>query len=271
MKILFYVLTLVAMGVGIYFANSNKDKFALQQKVRFETFERNGVLSDYIDITEEELRNEEEGLELAKNELAEVLASLEKLGADENSYRRDLRQLESAIKIQQKKLDDAEQARLEVEKALREIGIEGPVRLNTIKSRYDTMDDQRKELEVDISELDTNIEAGETAVANNHEEIGRLTKRRAERATRIRTNAVESVITQVDHDWGFVVIGAGSSSGFTPQTRLLVRRDGRIVGEVEPSSIEAAQTIAEIDYDTVAAGIRIQPGDRVILADPVSN
>jgi hypothetical protein len=44
-----------------------------------------------------------------------------------------------------------------------------------------------------------------------------------------------------------------------------------MVGRVIPSSIEPTQTIAEIDFKSLAVGVRIQPGVRVILADPVSN
>jgi hypothetical protein len=92
-----------------------------------------------------------------------------------------------------------------------------------------------------------------------------------ERSSRISRNSMEAVITAVNQDWGFLVIGAGSNSGFTPQTDLLVRRDGRKIGRVRPSSIEPTQTIAEIDLESLAPGVRLQPGDRVILAKPTSN
>ena len=98
-----------------------------------------------------------------------------------------------------------------------------------------------------------------------------VTERDAARNSRMRRNAMESVVTAVNEDWGFVVIGAGSNTGFTPQTKLLVKRDGRLIAEVQPSSIEPSQTIAEIDKDSVAPGARIQPGDRVILSTPATN
>jgi orotidine-5'-phosphate decarboxylase len=50
-----------------------------------------------------------------------------------------------------------------------------------------------------------------------------------------------------------------------------VKRDGRLIGKVNPSSIEPTQTIAEIDFKTISPGVRIQPGDSVILAKPASN
>ena len=77
---------------------------------------------------------------------------------------------------------------------------------------------------------------------------------------------MESVITAVDQNWGFVVIGAGAKTGFTPQTVLLVKRDGKLIGKVRPTAIEPTQTIADIVTDSMAPGVRLQPGDRVILA-----
>ena len=82
---------------------------------------------------------------------------------------------------------------------------------------------------------------------------------------RIGRNAMEAVVTAVNQDWGFLVIGAGSNSGFSPQTSMLVMRDGRLIARVRPSSIEPNQTIAEIDFKSMPRG-RIQPGDRVMLS-----
>lgn len=67
-----------------------------------------------------------------------------------------------------------------------------------------------------------------------------------------------------------MVIGAGSNVGFTPQTKLLVKRDGVLIGRINPTSIEPSQTIAEIEASSLAPGTSIQPGDRVILAVPAA-
>jgi len=52
---------------------------------------------------------------------------------------------------------------------------------------------------------------------------------------------------------------------------MVVQRDGRVIGKVRPSSVEPTQTIAEIDYSSLGAGVRLQPGDRVLLARPSTN
>jgi hypothetical protein len=115
------------------------------------------------------------------------------------------------------------------------------------------------------------VTAAEKRLSANKAEANRLTDKKMERNARIARNAMESVITAVSPDWGFVVIGAGSNTGFTPQTVLLVKRDGKLIGRVRPSAIERTQTIGDVILESLAPGVRLQPGDRVILAKPESN
>jgi hypothetical protein len=49
-----------------------------------------------------------------------------------------------------------------------------------------------------------------------------------------------------------------------------VKRDGVLIGRVNPTSIEPSQTIAEIDRKNMATGVTLQVGDRVILAVPAT-
>ncbi|HEX7261012.1 MAG TPA: hypothetical protein VF258_04300, partial [Luteolibacter sp.] len=122
-----------------------------------------------------------------------------------------------------------------------------------------------------LEELETLVSGAEKNLTGNRSELDRLVKKLVERSSRINRNSMQAVVTAVNQDWGFLVIGAGSNSGFTPQTALLVERDGRRIARVRPSSIEPTQTIAEIDPESLADGVRLQPGDRVILAQPTSN
>lgn len=272
MKALFYALSVVVIAAGIYFTSSTKSKLEDQQQTRLDLIERNEKLAENIETTEEQVDTEQGKLEDANRNLAEVEQSLANLRSKEQSLQRDLGDLDGRLEEQQAELAAAEEARQEVQRIFNEeLGLQGEVRMSEISERVSELEDQKKNLVNELSELDTNIEGARSSIDRNRAEITRLAERKAERDSRIRRNAMESVVTAVDQDWGFVVIGAGSNSGFTPQTRLLVKRDGRQIAEVEPSSIEASQTIAEIDYDTLDAGARIQPGDRVILSEPAGN
>ena len=119
-----------------------------------------------------------------------------------------------------------------------------------------------------VDELDLLIAAAEKSIEENTAELARQVAREDARQMKINRGAIEAVITGVQQDWGFLVIGAGSNQGFTPTSTLLVKRDGRMIGKVRPSSIEATQTIAEIIFPSLAPGVRLQPGDKVIFDNP---
>lgn len=271
MKALFYVLSLAAILAAAYFSNVNKENFLEQQESRIATFNQNKKVSANADKTKVELDDEEKKRKDALDALEEVKATIESLEAKSRELSRELAGIDSELEEQLAELEDAEKGRLEAEKVLKDAGFEGAVTFDNIDGKIKELEDKRKVLIADIEELETNIDGANNKIAKNRTEIGRLAARKSERDQRIRGNARQSVITAVDQNWGFVVIGAGSSSGFAPQTNLIVTRDGRLIAEVTPSSIEASQTIAEIDFDTVVPGVRIQPGDRVMLAKPATN
>lgn len=271
MKALFYILSLLAIVAAAYFSNVNKENFIEQQESRIATFNQNKKVSANADKTKVELDDETKKRKDALDALEEVKATIESLEAKSRELSRELAGIDSELEEQLAELKDAEDARVEAETVLREAGFQGEVTFENIDGKIKELEDKRKVLIAEIEELDTNIDAANNNIAKNRAEIERLAERKSERDARIRANARESVITAVDQDWGFVVIGAGSASGFAPQNNLIVKRDGRMIAEVSPSSIEASQTIAEIDFDTVVPGVRLQPGDRVFLAKPATN
>ncbi len=157
----------------------------------------------------------------------------------------------------------------EVNEILKDLG--GDVDLDSLPEKIAEIEEDKNSRVAKLEELETLISSAEKMLANYRSEFDRLVKRDIERNSRIGRNSMEAVVTAVNQDWGFIVIGAGSNSGFTPQSALIVRRDGRMIGRVRPSSIEPTQTIAEIEFDSLATGVRLQPGDRVILAKPITN
>lgn len=271
MKTIFYVLALLTIGAAAFFSSENKGKFQKQQDTRLEKIATNKRVLAHGDKTKIELDGEKKTLDGAERDYAEAVESILSLKSKQGELKRELAEVEADIEGQMVTIQEAQDAVAQAEKVFKELGIPGDVNIDTIKENMDRLNDEKKELNQAVAELETNIESNQTSVSKNRTEIGRLSKRKAERDERIGQNAMESVITAVDNDWGFVVIGAGTNTGFTPQTRLIVKREGRAIAEVKPSSIEASQTIAEIDMETLAPGVRLQPGDRVILTKPATN
>lgn len=71
-------------------------------------------------------------------------------------------------------------------------------------------------------------------------------------------------ILAVNGGWNFVVISIGDKQGAAMNNTLLVVRDGTPIGKVRITTVEANTSIADILPGTLARGVTIQPGDKVI-------
>ena len=271
MKVLFYVLSLVAIVAAIFFTTQNKAALEKEQAMRVETIGLNRNVTQTITETEDELKTAQAALSESKDSQILLEENISKLKSDRQPLQRELAGYEGDLETQQKELEEAEVALQELKNVLESLGIDGDVNMGVVKDRIDKLEDEKKNLIVDIEELETNIEGATNAIEKNRAEIGRLATKKSQRDRRMSANATEAVITAVDQEWGFVVIGAGSNTGFEPEGTLIVKRDGNVIAELNPSAVEPGQTIAEIDFSTISNGVRIQPGDRVIAADPATN
>jgi hypothetical protein len=270
MKIALYVVALLVAGGAAYFSFELLQKLEEQREIRITTVSTNQQVTANAEATEAELTAEQEALKLALQDKSNAEAAIAALRSNQVQLKRELAEFDGQLEAQQVDFDHLERTIEEITKLL--AGISGelgePITLENLAEKVAEIEDKRKTQRAALQDLEKLVAAAETKLASNIAESGRLTDRRVERSARIARNAMEAVVTAVDQDWGFVVIGAGANSGFTPQTSLLVRRDGRLIGRVRPSAIEATQTIADIVPDSLSRGVRIQPGDRVILARP---
>lgn len=269
MKAIFYVLALLMTGGAAFFSFQNKSKFDVQNQEKLAATAQYESKKKQSDEQQEELDKEKVALEGANRDREQVRQSIDALTAKGKQLVRDLATEEGRLEDQKATFAKLKEAENKVKEML--TGAGDDLTLESLPGKVGDLENERTAKEKQVAELEQNIEAAQKLVEKNQGEIGRLADRDASRNTRIRGNSMQSVVTAVNDDWGFVIIGAGSNTGFTPQTKLIISREGRRIGEVKPSSIEPSQTIAEIDPDTVAPGVRIQPGDMVILAEPAAN
>lgn len=265
MKTLLHVIVIVVGAAGIYFSWQSNVKHN-EQKTIFEGAQQDNLKLDAdIRKAEKELSEERAGLAAAKTEYDEQVAKLEAAVSTEKTMQRQLAESEATLEEQAQQI--AEQKRL-IDEAT---AILGPgVTLDNIADKITEIEDKKKDQTKKLDELTTLADGATNDVKKNNDSIAMLSARKAKRDENISRNAKEAVITAVEAEWGFVVIGAGTNTGFTPQTKLLVKRDGVLIGRINPTSIEPTQTIAEIDRNSMAAGASLQVGDRVILAVPAT-
>ena len=269
MKAIVYVLAILVACGAAFFSFSLSNKFQALEKERAETSDTNKKVTADADAADKEIKDQKVILatSVEKQELLEQ--SVSSLKSAESALKAEATKGDEEFKVQEQEFAQLDKALEEVNDILKSLG--GGVTLDTLSDKVKEIEDDKVAKQTKLEELETLSGAAEKALVASRSELDRLAKRMVERSSRIGKNSMEAIVTAVNQDWGFLVIGAGSNSGFTPQTPLLVERDGRKIGRILPSAVEPTQTIAEIDLKSLSSGVRLQPGDRVILATPTSN
>lgn len=269
MKAILYIVAIVAACGAAFFSFNQSNAFKALEGERTSTIASKKQTEVNADVAEADIKKEKALLAASEDKKELMTQSVSSLKSAGSSLTNDNAKLKDDLKGQDEEFAALQKALDEVNVILASLG--GGVTLDTLPEKIQQIEDDKKAKQTKLEELEVLIGGSEKTLVSSRAELDRLAKRMVERSSRISRNSMEAVVTAVNQDWGFLVIGAGSNSGFTPQTGLLVERDGRMIGQVRPSSIEPTQTIAEIDLDSLASGVRIQPGDRVILSEPASN
>lgn len=269
MKFIFPILAILVCLGAAYYTWSVSEQFSEVQGARLESINTNRSVAAKADVADKNITDEEALLEQSKDSLALVTQSVSALQSDAVTLKNDLSKIDNELAGQDAEFKELERTLEEVNVIFE--GLEEDVDIDNLAEKITEIEEDVKAKRTRVEELETLIAGARSTLETKRKDIDRLVKRKEARNRRIARNAMEARITAVNQDWGFLVIGAGSNSGFTPQTTLLVTRNGRMIGKVSPSAIEPTQTIAEIDLDSLSPGVRIQPGDSVILAKPSTN
>jgi hypothetical protein len=269
MKSIPYIVAILAAGGAAFFSISFSGKFKKVQQTRLETIANHKQTSSEAEAIEKKLSDLKASLAAIAVKKEETLQELDSLKAAGATFERDTSGLVATLKAQDE--DFAELNKVKEELARIMSGLGEDVTIDTLGDKINEFGESINAQKAKLEELETLTTAAVKLLATNRAELDRQVKRDIEKTSRQNRDSVESVISAVNQDWGFLVIAAGSNSGFSPQTPLIVERNGKALGRVRPSSIEPTQTIAEIDFDTLATGVRLQPGDRVVTAKPSSN
>ena len=269
MKAILYGVAILVAGGASVFSYMHSTKFKALESERIEAIAVTKKLTADADVADKKIKDERVLLAASQDKKELATQSVSALTSTANSLANDSSRLDGDMKVQDEEFALLQSALEEVNTILADLAV--GVTLETLPETIQKIEEDKVAKIAKLEELGTVVAGAKKSLAVRRAEEDRLAQRAAVRNANISRNSMEAVITAVNQDWGFVVIGAGSNSNFTPQTSLLVQRDGRMIGRVRPSSIEPTQTIAEVDLKSLAPGVRLQAGDRVILAKPFSN
>lgn len=269
MKAIFYAVAILVTGGAAFFSYSHSQKFDALEKDRMATIATEKDTASKEAVAKTNIKVERDNLAKSKERRELLTQSVSQLKSEGSGLQNDNTKLAGELKAQDVEFAELEKTLKAVNESL--VGMGSDVTLENLPEKIEEVNKDLASKRTKLEELQTLVGAAEKTLASSRAEMDRQAKRAMERNGRIGRNSMTAVVTAVNQEWGFLVIGAGSNSGFTPQTALIVERDGRKIGSVRPTSIEPTQTIADIDMDSLGSGVRIQPGDRVILAKPASN
>lgn len=267
MNNIFYILAAIAVGAAAFTGWQVKDKTSAQIEVRDEVARTNKKLTKNINDKTDERVAVTEAKDASLSEKDEVVAKLDVAKSNFKSFERTLESEEDRLAVENKRAADVDKV---VATLIEQIG-DPNIQLEEIPEIVTEKKEKKKALDRQLAELENIRGSLENAVKNTAEEITRVSGKIAESKARIKGNSFAATVATVDNDWGFIVINAGEQSGLAGDSELLLTRNGRMLGKVLVSSLEANQAIAELVPGSLVAGVRAQAGDVVILADTAAN
>ncbi len=254
-KVLF-ILSAVVMLVATFFAYQNGRAFsqvrenvtALNVKVQSDLNAANAVVAEVTKVNGDIARVQTE-LDV---ESEKIKAQKLKIAQAENDTKRD----QDSLDAQNKKL-----ASLKVQLDKLPQG----VKPETLVEDINNMKKAIAELQAQAEQMKKDVDTEEAKVVEARKGLDEVVKKIEERKKSFDRNGLAARIVAVNSDWGFVVVDAGLNRGITDATKLLVVRGAQTVGKLNIVSIQGDRTVANIVPETLAEGMSIAPGDRVIL------
>ena len=264
MKTIFYILSVLVIGGAAYFSWDNSNKVQAEIDLFESTSADKRKTATELDDQTEALKNTTEQLETAKVDNAKLIAEMENMKAKEVGYNRSKEKFQVEIDEADADLEDLAAVKAEIDKQLEGVDVAWP----QVPSEIKRLKELRKKKGDDLDLLNEHIAKLTKDVADKRASNARESDRLSKIRTKIARNAKVGAITSVNSTWGFVIVNLGTNnSNVTAQSKLLVTRNGRLLGRLTPNSVEASQTVCDLNARDVNPGVRIQPGDQVTLAE----
>ena len=260
-----YSLAIVAIAVSGFLGWNAKEKYEAKVKDRIELQGQNKNLTASISKEETNRDTATEAKDLALDEASKAKAELEAAKGSGAEKAKTLESVSSNLEVaaaEKKKIDASMEA-------LR--GKFPGIELGEVPRVVKELEASQKKLvgeEEDASLVKKRLEED---IAKNLAESSRIAEKNLQSIKRVEGNTFQATIVAVDNDWNFVVIGAGEKSSLTGSSKLLIQRDGRLLGKLLISKLEPNTAVADVEPGSLRNGVALQAGDQVILESVSAN
>ena len=101
--------------------------------------------------------------------------------------------------------------------------------------------------------------------------LTQITAKNSGAAGKAGRNGKKPVVGRVvayNEGWNFVVVDIGDKQGVTPESQLLVKRDGRTLARLRITEVRPSHTSAGLEYPNQKKNELVRPGDTVVIQPP---
>jgi predicted RNase H-like nuclease (RuvC/YqgF family) len=185
-----------------------------------------------------------------------------------NVLLRETKTQEETLEKLKKEIDEIASKRAAMEAEIKSIiGREGTP--EEVLAKVEALKGETDALNQEMATLQKELEVNKKAAADSDSLSAKLKAQQSARDAAIRLGASSATIAAVNQEFSFVVINMGRANGLTADTRLLVKREGQLLGHLKITVLEKNQTVADIDLKTLRPGVQIMPGDEVVFETTV--
>lgn len=253
-----FIIALVAILASLVLGLMNRGKFITARKTK--DMHTREVIANLAKV---DVLNKDTSDKIALN-----LEERKKFNADK--YAKETEEKTTAQKEAESKVAKDETVKTQAE--IDEINNKIAAKLKDFGGNPDELAPKRDALKAEIDAqqqklavLEKEIEVTNGVIAENTKTIGRFTEQQAQRTKSISLSQRVGIITAVNPDWAFCVVGMGKTDGVSTDSRLLVKRGNQLIGKLNILRIENNLTVADIDMKSIKNGNGILPGDQVIF------
>lgn len=260
-KVLF-ILSAVVILVSCFFAFQNGREFV---NVRNEVLGLSRQIKTEVASAEKAARE----AQTVKTEIARVQSDLEIEAEKLKAQKNKLAQAESEATRTETEFNTKSAKQKELTEKLSKLPTD--VKVETLSEDINRLKKEKLEFEAQAEAKKKEVATEEEKVAGVQKRLDDVVHKIEDRRKNFERNSLTARVVAVNHDWGFVVIDAGKSTGLSEETKLIVVRGGQSIGKVSVMSVEAGRSMASIVAGSESNGNPIMPGDRVILENLVQN
>ena len=251
------IFTAIILAVAAFVATKNKGRLESEIEAR-KTQE--AVLAQ----TRSELTAAQETLNALPEQRAEAEAQIAAKTSEETELKESIETLKAEIETK-----TAEIAKIRADREQQ--GLEDPEIKRLSLDEIVALLPKMKENKAKLEELTQDLAAKEASLANltaeNSAKQAEATRRKEDLDALSKGESLSSLRTSIRSiypTWGFVTLNHGNNAGVTANSTLDVMRDGDVIARLLVTSVETRSASASIIPDSVAEGVTLMAGDRVV-------